>query len=297
MNISSSRLLNDQSRKEFGLLLLLDHLMRYDLLQIERSNIEEEISKMEVIVEELKKGFFHSEEQEEELNFQKKELGQARDALTQIVKEMDENEKFRINIALVEKDQEKLEPILKFMEERSILTVGVDNYYKISEKGLELYSQLVEQLESYLRYFEVFAYVDLENGIFGDPNKDLLEGNQWTDLRVAIAEFKGMDPFRVVFLAMMSDEKFFENPDWKFELGLGTLFDELEQIVKDQVSVNDLSYEDDIGIVNGEDVIRDILKQGESLAKERIKSEIDGGKKLEIDILRDEQVITKKYAW
>ena len=56
MNISSSRLLNDQSRKEFGVLLLLDHLMRYDLLQIERSNIEEEISKMEVIVEELKKG-------------------------------------------------------------------------------------------------------------------------------------------------------------------------------------------------------------------------------------------------
>jgi len=297
MDISSSRLLNDQSRKEFGLLLLLDHLMRYDLLQIERSNIEEEIFKMEGIVEELKKGFFHSEEQEEELNFQKKELGQARDALTQIVKEMDENEKFRINIALVEKDQEKLEPILKFMEERSILTVGVDNYYKISKKGLELYSQLVDQLESYLMYFDVFAYVDLENGIFGDPNNDLLEGNQWTDLRVAIAEFKGMDPFRVVFLAMMSDEKFFENPDWKFELGLGTLFDELEQIVKDQVSVNDLSYEDDIGIVNGEDVIRDILKQGESLAKERIKSEIDSGKKLENDILRDEQVITKNYSW
>ncbi len=297
MDISSSRLLNDQSRKEFGLLLLLDHLMRYDLLQIERSNIEEEIFKIEGIVEELKKGFFHSEEQEGELNFQKKELGQARDALTQIVKEMDENEKFRINIALVEKDQEKLEPILKFMEERSILTVGVDNYYKISKKGLELYSQLVDQLESYLMYFDVFAHVDLENGIFGDPNNDLLEGNQWTDLRVAIAEFKGMDPFRVVFLAMMSDEKFFENPDWKFELGLGTLFDELEQIVKDQVSVNDLSYEDDIGIVNGEDVIRDILKQGESLAKERIKSEIDSGKKLENDILRDEQVITKNYSW
>ena len=156
MDISSSRLLNDQSRKEFGLLLLLDHLMRYDLLQIERSNIEEEIFKIEGIVEELKKGFFHSEEQEGELNFQKKELGQARDALTQIVKEMDENEKFRINIALVEKDQEKLEPILKFMEERSILTVGVDNYYKISEKGLELYSQLVDQLESYLMYFDVY---------------------------------------------------------------------------------------------------------------------------------------------
>ena len=297
MNFSNSRLLNNQSRKEFGILLLLDHFMRYDLLIIERINLEEEILKLKGIVEELNKGFFRSEEQEEELNFQKLELRQAQDALSKIEKEMSENEKFRVNIALVEKDQEKLEPLLKFMEERRILTVGDDNYYRTSEKGQEFYSQLVDQLESYLRYFEIFAYVDLENGIFGDPNKDLLEGNQWTDLRVAIAEFNGIDPFRVVFLAMMSEDKFFENPDWKFELGLGTLFDELEQIVQDQVAVDDLSYEDDIGIVNGEDVIRDILKQGESLAKKRIKSEVGEGKNFGKDVLGEEQVIAKKYSW
>tara|TARA_Y100001970_G_C14210103_1_gene846371 strand:- start:80 stop:973 length:894 start_codon:yes stop_codon:yes gene_type:complete len=297
MNFPNSRLLNIQSRKEFGILLLLDHLMRYDILIIERSNLEEKILKFKGIVEELNKGFFRSEEQEEELNFQKVELSQAQDALSQIEKEMYENEKFRVNIALVEKDQEKLEPLLKFMEERRILTVGDDNYYRTSEKGQEFYSQLVDQLESYLMYFEIFAYVDLENGIFGDPNEDLLEGNQWTDLRVAIAEFKGIDPFRVVFLAMMSEDKFFENPDWKFELGLGTLFDELEQIVQDQVAVNDLSYEDDMGIVNGEDVIRDILKQGESLAKKRIKSEVGEGKNFGNDFLGEEQVLAKKYSW
>ena len=297
MNFSNSRLLNNKSRKEFGILLLLDHLMRYDILIIERSNLEEKILKFKGIVEELNKGFFRSEEQEEELNFQKVELSQAQDALSQIEKEMYENEKFRVNIALVEKDQEKLEPLLKFMEERRILTVGDDNYYRTSEKGQEFYSQLVDQLESYLMYFEIFAYVDLENGIFGDPNEDLLEGNQWTDLRVAIAEFKGIDPFRVVFLAMMSEDKFFENPDWKFELGLGTLFDELEQIVQDQVAVNDLSYEDDMGIVNGEDVIRDILKQGESLAKKRIKSEVGEGKNFGNDFLGEEQVLAKKYSW
>ncbi len=297
MNFSNSRLLNNQSRKEFGILLLLDHFMRYDLLIIERINLEEEILKLKGIVEELNKGFFRSEEQEEELNFQKLELRQAQDALSKIEKEMSENEKFRVNIALVEKDQEKLESLLKFMEERKILTVGDDNYYRTTEKGHEFYSQLVDQLESYLMYFEIFAYVDLENGIFGDPNKDLLEGNQWTDLRVAIAEFKGIDPFRVVFLAMMSEDKFFENPDWKFELGLGTLFDELEQIVQDQVAVDDLSYEDDIGIVNGEDVIRDILKQGESLAKKRIKSEVGEGKNFGKDVLGEEQVIAKKYSW
>ena len=89
---------------------------------------------------------------------------------------MVENEKFRISIALIEKDEERLEPFLNFMEERDILSVGVDNYYLPTEKGFELYGQLVDQLESYVIHFEVFAYVDLEKGIFGDHNEDLLEG-------------------------------------------------------------------------------------------------------------------------
>ena len=183
------------------------------------------------------------------------------------------------------------------MEERNILTVGEDNYYQTTKKGRELYCQLAEQLESYIIHFDIFAYVDLENGKFGDSKEDLLEGNQWSDLRVAVAEFKEMDPFRVVFLAMLSEEKFYDNPDWKFDLGLGTLFDEFEQIVQDQLGIDDLSYEDQEGMVSGEDVIRDIVEQGSFLAKERQKNKMNSEKNIHIEELPDEQILTKDYFW
>ena len=292
-----SRILNDEIRKEFGALLLLDQLMRYDLLLEESEELKVTIFELEDIVSELNKGFFRSEEQEQELNFQKDELKEAQDGLSQIKKEMGENEKFRINIALLEKNEEGLEYLLNFMEEQNVLTVGEDNYYWPTQKGRDQYCQLVEQLESYIIHFDVFAYVDLEKGDFGDSKEDLMEGNQWSDLRVAVAEFKGIDPFRVVFLAMLSEEIFFENPDWKFDLGLGTLFDELEQIVKDQVGIEDLSYEDQDGTVSGEDVIRDIIEQGKFVVSERRKREIDTGKNVQIKEFPDEQILTKDYFW
>ena len=292
-----SRILNDEIRKEFGALLLLDQLMRYDLLLEESEELKVTIFELEDTVSELNKGFFRSEEQEQELNFQKDELKEAQDGLSQIKKEMGENEKFRINIALLEKNEEGLEYLLNFMEEQNVLTVGEDNYYWPTQKGRDQYCQLVEQLESYIIHFDVFAYVDLEKGDFGDSKEDLMEGNQWSDLRVAVAEFKGIDPFRVVFLAMLSEEIFFENPDWKFDLGLGTLFDELEQIVKDQVGIEDLSYEDQDGTVSGEDVIRDIIEQGKFVVSERRKREIDTGKNVQIKEFPDEQILTKDYFW
>ncbi len=295
MKSSSLNLLSSESRQEFGALLLLDQLMRFEMLRQEKDDLYETVAKLEEEVAELKKGFFHSDEQDQELNYEKDELGEAQDALAQVEKEMGENENCRINIALVETDDEGLEPLLKFMEERGTLTVNDENYYLPTTKGQEVYQHLVEQLEAYIVHFDVFAYVDLEEGIFGDPKTDLLEGDQWSDLRVAVAEHKGIDPYRVVFLALMSADKFYENPDWKFDLSLGTLFNEMEQIVQDQFCVEDLSYKDDEGKVPGENVIRDIIEQGNILAKERRRIEQESQEKEQAEAEPDEQVITQTY--
>jgi hypothetical protein len=85
-----------------------------------------------------------------------------------------------------------------------------------------------------------------------------------------VAEDKGIDPYRVVFLAMLSDESFFVNPGWYFDLAMGTLFDELESITKEQFRIEELGYEDeDENKVMGEEVIADVIEQGSQLAKER----------------------------
>ena len=289
--------LSKEAVQEFGALLLLDHLMRYELLQIEKVELEDIIDQLENGVAELKKGFFRSDEQEQELSYEKEELREAKKALSDVEQDMEENSHCRLNIALAETDDEGLESLLNFMESRGTLTVEEDNYYKATDKGHEVYQDLVKQLEAYVTHFEVYAYVDLEQGIFGDPETDLLEGDKWSDLRVAVAEHKGIDPYRVVFLAMLSAETFYENPDWKFDLSMGTLFQEMKQIVLEQLHVDDLGYSDSEGKVSGEEVIRDIIEQGSELAAKRKsrEQEIKGRKQAEES--PDEQVITTTYYW
>ena len=289
--------LSKEALQEFGALLLLDHLMRYELLQVEKVELEDVIDQLEIGVGELKKGFFRSDEQEQELSYEKEELREAKNALSEVEQEMEENRHCRLNIALAETDDEGLESLLNFMESRGTLTVEEDNYYKATDKGHEVYHDLVKQLEAYVTHFEVYAYVDLEQGIFGDPETDLLEGEKWSDLRVAVAEHKGIDPYRVVFLAMLSAETFYENPDWKFDLSMGTLFQEMKQIVLEQLHVDDLGYNDSEGEVSGEEVIRDIVEQGSQLVamKKNMEQEIKGRKQAEA--IPDEQVITTTSYW
>ena len=289
--------LDTESRQEYGALLLLDQLMRYELPRKEKDNLQEIVVQLEEEVAELKKGFFHSDEQDQELNYEKNELREAREAQVEVEKELVENEHCRLNLALIEMDDQGLEPLLKFMEERGTLTVSQENYYLPTAKGEEVYQDLVEQLKAYVVHFDVFAYVDLEEGAFGDPKTDLLEGDQWSDLRVAVAEHKGIDPYRVVFLALMSADKFYENLDWKFDLSLGTLFDEMEQIVQDQLSVEDLSYKDEEEQVSGDNVIRDIIEQGNLLAKERRWEEKETEDKEQTEVTPDEQIITQTYYY
>ena len=289
--------LSKESVKEFSALLLLDHLMRYELLKVEKLELEEIIDQLKISVANLDKGFFHSDEETQELTFEKEELREAKNALSEVKKEMEENQQFRLNIALIETDDDGLESFLNFMETRGTIIVEKDNYYMVTDKGHEVYQDLVKQLEAYVMHFEIYAYVDLERGIFGDPESDLLEGDKWQDLRVAVAEYKGIDPYRVVFLAMLSDKTFYENPDWKFDLSMGTLFHEMEQIVKEQLHVDDLAYSDSQGPVSGEDVIKDVIQQGtELVAKSKIRQQPIKRKKMTEDSL-NEQVITKTYYW
>jgi len=295
MKSSQMSTLSKEVEQEFGALLLLDHLMRYELLQSEKVELEDIIDQLEIVVAELKKGFFRSDEQEQELSYEKEELREAKNALSEVEQEMEENRHCRLNIALAETDDEGLESLLNFMESRGTLTVEEDNYYKATDKGHEVYQDLVKQLEAYVTHFEVYAYVDLEQGIFGDPEKDLLEGEKWSDLRVAVAEHKGIDPYRVVFLAMLSAETFYENPDWKFDLSMGTLFQEMKQIVLEQLHVDDLGYSDSEGEVSGEEIIRDIIEQGSELVAKRTSREQENKGRKQEEESPDEQVITTTY--
>ena len=261
--------LDEASRVELRMLLLLDWMMAFDQLHAEKQDLEKTLIELQAQVDLLKKGFFKSVEEEDALHDAKNDLKEAERARDAVEREMEEVNSRRFHLSLASKDEDQLEPTLKEMEKQGWIEVGEDDYYITNDKGLEIYQKLTEQQESYVSHFDIYAYVDLQEGVFADPQSDLLEGDRWSDLRVAVAENKGIDPYRVVFLSMLADGVWFENPDWRFDLGMGTLLDNLESLVMDQLSVDELGYEDDQGMVEGEEVIADVIEQGTALARER----------------------------
>ena len=268
-NLNQRPSLDEASRVELRMLLLLDWMMAFDQLHAEKQDLEKTLIELQAQVDSLKKGFFKSVEEEDALHDAKNDLKEAERARDAVEREMEEVNSRRFHLSLASKDEDQLEPTLKEMEKQGWIEVGEDDYYITNDKGLEIYQKLTEQQESYVSHFDIYAYVDLQEGVFADPQSDLLEGDRWSDLRVAVAEHKGIDPYRVVFLSMLADGVWFENPDWRFDLGMGTLLDNLESLVMDQLSVDELGYEDDQGMVEGEEVIADVIEQGTELARER----------------------------
>ena len=70
MKSTQIRVLSKESIKEFGALLLLDHLMHYELPQIEKLELEDIIDQLENGVAVLKKKIFRSDEKEQELTYE-----------------------------------------------------------------------------------------------------------------------------------------------------------------------------------------------------------------------------------
>ena len=166
--------------------------------------------------------------------------------------------------ALMEdRDDVFLEPVFRILQREDLVEVGEDDRFRATEKGLRAYAGLLERRQSYLAHFEIFARVNLAEGSFAEPDEPY-EDPRFSDLRVAVAEYKGIDPYRVVFLAMLSDEAFFRERDWKFDLALGsTFFREMEEIVSSQITMGGLGYDTEEGErISGEDVLEDVILQG-----------------------------------
>lgn len=177
--------------------------------------------------------------------------------------------------ALLEEDDAWLESIFRYMMEEDLAEVGENDHYRPTARGSRAHQQMLHQQQSYLLNFDIFAAVDLAEGAFGDTEQSTLEDPRWSDLRVAVAEYKGISAYRMVLLSQLADGSFFENPDWKYDLALGSsFFAQLEEIVHSQISVEELAYEDEDGQrVSGESVLEDVILQGAKESRRRLERE------------------------
>ena len=121
--------LDESSRQEFRMLLLLDWMMSYDQLHAEKKNLVKIHNEMEEQVSSLKKGFFKSAEEEDALHDAKNDLHEAQRARDVVEREMEEVQSRRFHLSLASNDEDQLEPTLRNMEKRGWIEVGEDDFF------------------------------------------------------------------------------------------------------------------------------------------------------------------------
>jgi len=184
----------------------------------------------------------------------------------------------------LEGDQTYLEPILEWLMSRGDVSIVNNDHYAISPQGRRTLKQFAERYLEFLRFFDVFCAVDLGSGEFAFSHyfefphdeawQQYLAEDRWEDLRVAVARHRGIDPVEIVFMSFLQEGRLGSSAEgWQFDLILGSLWDEIVRIVETALSADDLGYEDEQGVVSGDDVLRDVIVQGTTLMQELLARE------------------------
>ena len=176
-------------------------------------------------------------------------------------------------------DEKVLEPIFEWLYKQGYVEITSDNAYQTSAKGRDILGAFLDRYRDFLENYDVFCAVDLQEGEFAyayyhdfDDDEswhEFLDQERWDDMRIAVAEKKGFDPIEMVAVSYMNEGLFGESDEgWDYELLLGKVWDEIEKVIASAIKVSELSYSDGNEIINGDDVIEDIIQQGQEVLEQ-----------------------------
>ena len=177
---------------------------------------------------------------------------------------------------LLEGNEEDLEPVLEWLLMKEYIEIRNQERYVPNEKGREVLKRFLARYTEYLKVFDIYCAVDLQTGEFAFASyldfednaswKNFLNDDRWDDIRLAVAEFKKLDPVEIAFMSFLNEDRFGrDETGWQFDLLLGNIWDKIILICNTAIRWEDLGYEDEKGSVSAEDVITDIIKQGSAL--------------------------------
>jgi hypothetical protein len=190
--------------------------------------------------------------------------------------------------ALLEGDDAHLEDCINFLNENLIIDIDVESAtYTASEKGKKLYKDFLKKYENYLRVFDIYSGVDLEEGNFAfeklldyddEMFNDYINSDNFDDLRITVCEYQKIDPWEIVFISYLIEKVFREPKDnsevlgkesWQYKVVYEGVFDEILEILNGSLHYEELGFETEDGdFVEGEEVIKDIIGQGSKLNRE-----------------------------
>lgn len=161
---------------------------------------------------------------------------------------------------------------LEILEQNGCLKIERGKYVP-TDKGRDEVVRLYNKYYEYLKLFDIFCAVDLEAGEFAfkrindamsdDEWSDFLAQERFSDVRVAVADFKGINPIEIVFMSFLNENRFDCGLDgWQKELTDMVIWDEIVEICNTAIDIDYLKE-------NG--VLLDVIKQGSELAMELIR--------------------------
>ena len=166
-----------------------------------------------------------------------------------------------------------LEPIIEWLKGQDYIQVG-GNFYVLSSRGEKVLDTFLDRYKTFLDEFDIFCGVDLEQKEFAftyyDSYDDLDEWHQfladdrWEDLRIAVAEYKGLDPIEIVLMSLIHEGRFGRDEDgvWCEDLLLGSIWDEIQSICNTAVRLKSLRQELLNRDQSSDTFMKDIIKRG-----------------------------------
>lgn len=179
---------------------------------------------------------------------------------------------------LIKEGEVLLEPVLEWLVQQNYASVNSAGELKVSAQGAAVAASFEKRYQQFIQKYDVFCAVDLEEGTFAfeaydefsdrDDWDEYLDRECFDDLRVAIAQFEGIDPVEIIVMSFIQEGRFGYTEDgWNEDLLLGSVWEEVADACADAVQLDELAFEGDDGPVTAEVVAADVLEQGQEVMR------------------------------
>ena len=214
---------------------------------------------------------------------------------------------------MLEGDQKLLEPALEDMAVNGLIKL-VDSDYEPTQKGYKTLENFKAKLVEFRKVYMHFSAVDMEAGEFGyakfydfDTDEEFYEyidDERFIDVRVAVCQFKGIDPLEIIFLDFVDRGLFdVDEAGWEAELITGLIWDEIVEISENNLQLSTIIEQDGEGTMEnvikaGADVMVALLKEEAEIAEaaDEVEEDYDDEDEEEVTVTTIEYIEEPDYS-
>lgn len=172
-----------------------------------------------------------------------------------------------------------LEPALEQMATNGSIKLE-GNQYVPTDKGIELLTNFKAKIVEFRKVYMHFSAVDMETAEFGyskfydfetdEEFEDYIADERFIDIRVAVCQFKKIDPLEIIFLDFVDRGTFdVDEEGWEAELMTGLIWDDIIEIAENNLQLETILHND------GDGTMENVLKAGADVMIALLKEEAD----------------------